>query len=85
VPTPRVAAPRFRSSAARPEILPTDFYRTGVHRAHDAFGQMEKNHIESSGAKLARNIDHFGFLKRPIDEAETKFYSPVRGPQFGSQ
>lgn len=62
-----------------------DFYRTGVHRADDAFGPMEKNHIERSGIKLARNIDHFGYLKRPIDEPENKFYFPVRGPKFGSQ
>jgi large subunit ribosomal protein L30 len=60
-----------------------DFYHTGVHRADDAFGPMEKNYMEASGIELARNIDHFAFLKRPIDEPESKLYYPVRGPKAG--
>jgi len=62
-----------------------DFYHTGVHRAGDAFGPMKKNRIERSGIKLAAEHQPFGFLKRPVDDPQNKFYFPVRGPKFGSQ
>jgi ribosomal protein L30 len=62
-----------------------DFYRTGVHRADDAFGPMEKHHIEDEGLKLLRNVDHFACLMRPIERARIqKFTFPVRGPKFGA-
>ena len=40
------------------------FYRKGQHFEGDHFGAMEKHYIQSSGIKLARNIDCFGFFKR---------------------
>ena len=63
-----------------------DFYRTGVHRADDPFGPMEKNHIEKKEIILLRNVDHFAFLQRPIEEAEAQeLHFPVRGPLFGGR
>jgi hypothetical protein len=62
-----------------------DFYRNGVHREDDAFGPMEAHHIEKEGLKLVRNVDHFAFLQRPIDEAKRQnLHFPVRGPRFGA-
>ena len=62
-----------------------DFYRRGVHRDDDPFGPMEDHHIKKEDLKLARNVDHFAFLQRPIDEAKRQsFYFPVRGPRFGA-
>ena len=61
-----------------------DFYRTGVHRADDAFGPMEEHYIKENGIHLERNIDHFALLRRPVDEAPSQeMYFPVRGPRFG--
>lgn len=58
-----------------------DFYHTGRHRADDAFGPMELHHINAKGIALDRNIDHFGYLKRPFYLAQrTDFRWPVRGP-----
>lgn len=61
-----------------------DFYHFGFHRADDAFGPMEKHHIERKKIKLLRNVDHFAFLKRPIEEARPQELAfPIRGPSFG--
>jgi hypothetical protein len=61
-----------------------DFYHTGRHRADDPFALMEQHHLKENGVQLARNIDHFGFLKRHIEiPTMAEFYLPVRGPQFG--
>jgi ribosomal protein L30 len=57
-----------------------DFYRTGVHRDDDPFALMEQHHIKTEGLKLLRNIDHFAWVRRRIEEpkiAELRF--PVRG------
>ena len=43
-----------------------DFYRTGVHRADDPFGPMEKHSIEKKQIELLRNVDHFAFLRRHL-------------------
>jgi hypothetical protein len=62
-----------------------DFYRTGVHRADDPFGSMEQHSIKKKGIKIQRNVDHFAFLRRPVDEARRQeFHFPVRGPRFGA-
>lgn len=61
-----------------------DFYHTQVHRPDDPFGPMEKHHIKTKGIQLIRNIDHFAFLRRPIEEARKQnFTFPVRGRHFG--
>jgi ribosomal protein L30 len=61
-----------------------DFYRNGVHRADDPFALMEKRDMDEKGVPLLRNVDHFAFLKRHIEQAQAeKFTYPVRGPQFG--
>ena len=58
-----------------------DFYHTGRHRADDPFALMEQHHLKENGVQLARNIDHFGFLKRHIEiPTMAEFYLPVRGP-----
>jgi ribosomal protein L30 len=60
-----------------------DFYHTGVHRGDDPFGPMEKHSIEKKGVKLARNIDHFAFLRRHVEiPSMEEFHYPVRGPRF---
>ena len=45
-----------------------DFYRKGFHREDDPFGPMEEHHIKKKRIDLSRNIDHFAFLQRPVDE-----------------
>ena len=62
-----------------------DFYHFGVHRKDDAFGPMELHHIKEESIELQRNIDHFGFLKRHVEQAAKRvdFYWPVNGPAFG--
>jgi hypothetical protein len=61
-----------------------DFYRTKVHRADDPFGPMEQHHIDTKGIELLRNVDHFAFLRRPIEEAAKQHFTfPVRGSAFG--
>jgi ribosomal protein L30 len=61
-----------------------DFYRNGVHRADDAFALMEQYDIEEKGVQLLRNVDHFAFLKRHVEQPRAeRFTYPVRGPQFG--
>ena len=60
-----------------------DFYHHGKHRADDPFGPMEAHSIEKKGIKLARNIDHFAFLRRHVEvPAMEEFHYPVRGPRF---
>jgi large subunit ribosomal protein L30 len=60
-----------------------DFYHDGKHRADDAFGPMEAHSIEKKGIELARNIDHFAFLRRHVEvPAMEEFHYPVRGPRF---
>ena len=60
-----------------------DFYHTGNHRDDDPFGPMEKHSIERKGIKLARNIDHFAFLRRHIEiPSMEEFHYPVRGPRL---
>jgi hypothetical protein len=61
----------------------TDFYHDGTHRADDPFGPMEKHSIERKGIELARNIDHFAFLRRHVEVPKMEeFHYPVRGPRF---
>ncbi len=45
-----------------------DFYRTGHHRRDDPFANMEAGEINDKGISLMRNIDSFGFMKRPQDQ-----------------
>jgi hypothetical protein len=60
------------------------FYRNGVHRADDPFALTEQCYIEEKGAQFLRNVDHFAFLKRHIEQPRAeKLTYPVRGPQFG--
>jgi ribosomal protein L30 len=60
-----------------------DFYHQGKHRADDPFGPMEAHSIEKKGIELARNIDHFAFLRRHVEvPGMEKFHYPVRGPRF---
>lgn len=62
-----------------------DFYHTGVHRGDDPFGPMEKHSIEKKGVKVARNIDHFAFLRRHVEiPSMEEFHYPVRGPRLFS-
>jgi hypothetical protein len=61
-----------------------DFYRVGTHRQDDPFALMELHHIEHEKLSLLRNIDHFAFLKRAIEQGKiTSFEWPVHGPKFG--
>jgi large subunit ribosomal protein L30 len=60
-----------------------DFYHDGVHRADDPFGPMEKDSMQRKGIELARNIDHFAFLRRHVEVPKMEqFHYPVRGPKF---
>ena len=62
-----------------------DFYHHGAHRQDDLFSIMETHHIAENNITLQRNVDHFGFLKRPAESPpHTEFKSEVRGPRvFG--
>jgi large subunit ribosomal protein L30 len=61
-----------------------DFYHLGKHRADDAFGPMERYHIDKNGITLRRNVDHFAWLQRPFEQArKTGLTFPIRGPVFG--
>ena len=61
-----------------------DFYQLGKHRADDAFGPMERHHIEKQEISLKRNVDHFALLQRPFEQARrTGLTFPIRGPIFG--
>lgn len=61
-----------------------DFYHLGHHRADDAFGPMERDHIEKNGIQLQRNVDHFAWLQRPFEQARrSELTFPIRGPVFG--
>jgi large subunit ribosomal protein L30 len=60
-----------------------DFYHQGRHRGDDPFGPMEAHSIKKKGIELARNIDHFAFLRRHVEvPAMEEFHYPVRGPRF---
>lgn len=60
-----------------------DFYHQGKHRADDPFGPMEAYSIEQKRIELARNIDHFAFLRRHVEvPAMEEFHYPVRGPRI---
>lgn len=60
------------------------FYHSGHHRSDDPFARMEQHEIESKDRSLARNIDHFAFLKRANCKAvPTRIHFPVSGPEFG--
>jgi hypothetical protein len=60
-----------------------DFYLDGVHRNDDAFGPMEKHHIEQKKIELLRNIDHFGYLRRHVETARREeLHFPIRGLRF---
>lgn len=60
-----------------------DFYHFGTHRADDPFAKMELHHLKTNKITLARNIDHFAYLKRPFNIARrTEFRCPVRGPEI---
>lgn len=61
-----------------------DFYHAGKHRQDDAFALMEKHHIEAEKLQILRNVDNFGCIKRPMEQAPiTEFIWPVCGPSFG--
>jgi hypothetical protein len=61
-----------------------DFYHAGKHRQDDPFALMEKHHIETENLKVLRNVDNFGCIRRPMEQAPiTEFVWPVRGPSFG--
>ena len=61
-----------------------DFYHSGKHRQDDPFVLMEADHIKEKGLQLLRNVDNFGCLVRPMEQAaKTCFVWPVRGPSFG--
>ena len=61
-----------------------DFYHASKHRQDDPFALMEQHHIETEKRELLRNIDHFGCVRRPMEQAAaTEFVWPVRGPSFG--
>jgi hypothetical protein len=61
-----------------------DFYHAGKHRQDDPFALMEKHHIEAEKLQILRNVDHFGSVRRPAEQAHiTEFFYPVRGPSFG--
>lgn len=63
-----------------------DFYLTGVHRGDDAFALMEQHNIQEKKIKLLRNIDHFAFLRRPIEiPRKEEFHFPIRGPRLTLQ
>ena len=63
-----------------------DFYRKGVPRADDPFGNMQKDYIEKNEITVLRNVDGFAFLDRPIELAKKHtFYFPIRGPRFGAE
>ena len=62
-----------------------DFYQIGAHRHDDLFSIMEQHYIQERGVVLLRNIDHFCYLKRPIELPQhTEFRSRVRGPRLGA-
>jgi hypothetical protein len=45
---------------------------------------MEKHHIETEKLQLLRNVDSFGCVQRPMEQAPiVHFVYPVRGPSFG--
>lgn len=61
-----------------------DFYHSRKHRQDDPFALMEQHHIETEKLLLLRNVDNFGCLRRPMEQAPiTEFVWPVRGPSFG--
>jgi hypothetical protein len=61
-----------------------DYYHARKHRQDDPFAQMEKHHIETEGLKLLHNVDNFGVIRRPMEQARMRdFVYPVRGPAFG--
>jgi hypothetical protein len=45
---------------------------------------MEKHDMEQRKIELLRNVEHFAWLRRPIEQAPMQdIYFPVRGPSFG--
>jgi hypothetical protein len=61
-----------------------DFYHAGKHRRDDPFAKMEDHHVREKGIEILRNVDNFGCLVRPMEQAaRTSFVWPVRGPSFG--
>jgi hypothetical protein len=61
-----------------------DFYHAGKHRQDDPFALMEKHHIDMEKLDLLRNVDHFGCIRRPMEQAAiAEFVLSVRGPSFG--
>jgi hypothetical protein len=61
-----------------------DFYHAGKHRQDDPFALMEDDHIKKEKLQIVRNVDNFGCLVRPIEQAaKACFVWPVRGPSFG--
>ncbi len=61
-----------------------DYYHAGKHRQDDPFALMEKHHIENENIQLLRNVDNFGCIRRPMEQASIlDFVYPVRGPSFG--
>ena len=44
------------------------FYRHGKHYDGDHFRLMEEHHIAQNQINLRRNINHFGYIKRPSTE-----------------
>ena len=61
-----------------------DYYHAGKHRQDDPFALMEKHHIETEKLQPLRNVDNFGCVRRPMEQAPIlDFFWPVRGPSFG--
>jgi hypothetical protein len=61
-----------------------DYYHAKKHRQDDPFALMEKHHIETEKLQVMHNVDNFGVIRRPMDQATIRdFLYPVRGPSFG--
>lgn len=59
-----------------------DFYETSAHRLDDRFSDMEAHSIAKEGVELRRNIDAFGYVKRPMERTTPeKWFADVRGPE----
>jgi hypothetical protein len=44
---------------------------------------LEQHHIKTEGLKLLRNIDHFAWVRRRIEEPKIEeLHFPVRGPRL---
>jgi hypothetical protein len=46
-----------------------DYYYSRRHRQDDPFALMEKHHIETEKLQFLHNVDNFGCVRRPIEQA----------------